>query len=226
MIRLGENLRKYRKQKGLTQDELAEKLYVTRQAVSNWENGKNQPDLEMIGEMAKVLEIEAAELLDSKHQEYPRFQKKAVVWAAVLGILTAFLIIDDLYVLPKQLELKGTTYNAWPYMINGFAALPLLRVAAGMFVPAVLSLWYKIQPQGRIKTILWISGIVLLIPPALMMLSLIPMALHTAVPFYSLVNFVLSDQTGLRKYVVMNLFPLFAGICFFLSLVKLKKQNQ
>ena len=53
MIRLGENLRKYRKQKGLTQDELAEKLYVTRQAVSNWENGKNQPDLEMIGEMTR-----------------------------------------------------------------------------------------------------------------------------------------------------------------------------
>ena len=41
-------LRARRTALGLTQEALAEKLHVTRQAVSSWENGKTQPDLEML----------------------------------------------------------------------------------------------------------------------------------------------------------------------------------
>ena len=42
MSNIGKNISKYRREKGMTQDQLAEKLHVTRQAVSNWEKGVSQ----------------------------------------------------------------------------------------------------------------------------------------------------------------------------------------
>ena len=46
MTSVGENIKNIRKKNNITQEELAEKLNVTRQAVSNWENGKTEPDIE------------------------------------------------------------------------------------------------------------------------------------------------------------------------------------
>ena len=47
-MELGKNIIKIRKQNNLTQDDFAEKYFVTRQTVSNWENSKSYPDLETI----------------------------------------------------------------------------------------------------------------------------------------------------------------------------------
>lgn len=60
---LGENIRKYRKEKNLSQDELAEKLNVTRQSVSLWENDQTQPSLENIVALAKLFGVTTDELL-------------------------------------------------------------------------------------------------------------------------------------------------------------------
>ena len=62
MSDVAKNIRKYRIQRALTQDGLAEKLHVTRQTVSNWETGKNQPDLDMLEALAKALEIDVSAL--------------------------------------------------------------------------------------------------------------------------------------------------------------------
>ena len=43
-----DNLKKYRRQAGFSQSELADKLYVSRQCVSKWEKGITQPDLETL----------------------------------------------------------------------------------------------------------------------------------------------------------------------------------
>lgn len=47
-----DNLNKYRKQKGLSQEELAFRLGVSRQSVSKWESGQSTPELERIIEIA------------------------------------------------------------------------------------------------------------------------------------------------------------------------------
>ena len=60
---VGKNIKFFREKKDITQSELADKLCVTRQAVSNWENGKTEPDIEMLNKIASVLEISIEELI-------------------------------------------------------------------------------------------------------------------------------------------------------------------
>lgn len=63
-MKFGETLIDLRKRNGLTQEELAAKLYVTRQAVSRWERGEVTPGIDMLKLIANVLNEPVAHLLD------------------------------------------------------------------------------------------------------------------------------------------------------------------
>ena len=58
-----------RKQRGLTQEELARKVYVTRQAVSRWEKGETTPSIDMAKLLASVLDVPVMHLLDLPHDD-------------------------------------------------------------------------------------------------------------------------------------------------------------
>ena len=59
-----ETLAAAREQRGMTQQDLAEKLYVTRQAVSRWENGETEPSVDMRKLIATVLDVPVIQLFD------------------------------------------------------------------------------------------------------------------------------------------------------------------
>lgn len=61
--KIGLLIRKLRKEKQMNQDELANLVHVTRQAVSAWEQGKNLPDIESLVELACVFEVTLDELI-------------------------------------------------------------------------------------------------------------------------------------------------------------------
>lgn len=61
---LSDNIKNFRKSKGLSQDELAAKLNVVRQTVSKWENGLSVPDSEMLIAVAEALDTTVSALLD------------------------------------------------------------------------------------------------------------------------------------------------------------------
>lgn len=63
MAEFGENLKRVREEKGITQQTLAEHLYVTRQAVSRWEGGSRYPDIMTAKKMAQFLDVTLDELL-------------------------------------------------------------------------------------------------------------------------------------------------------------------
>lgn len=71
MSKVSKNLKKIRTEKKLTQDALAEKMHITRQAISNWENDKTKPDIESLEMLAEVLEVDIEELIYG--------EKKAVI---------------------------------------------------------------------------------------------------------------------------------------------------
>jgi transcriptional regulator with XRE-family HTH domain len=69
MKTIGEIISLKRKEKGLTQAELAQQMHVTDKAVSKWERDLSCPDVNSISKLAEVLEISVDELLNAKKPE-------------------------------------------------------------------------------------------------------------------------------------------------------------
>ena len=63
---LAENIKTIRKQRGMTQEELAARLNVVRQTVSKWEKGLSVPDAELLKKLAEILETDVSSLLGAK----------------------------------------------------------------------------------------------------------------------------------------------------------------
>ena len=64
MLMLKDALSRLRRERGLTQEELARRLYITRQAVSRWETGATEPGIDMIKLIARELDVPVTALLD------------------------------------------------------------------------------------------------------------------------------------------------------------------
>lgn len=83
MTKFAEQLKKYRLEKQLSQDALAEKLFISRQAISKWENGDATPDLENLVTLAAVLEVTLDELVTGKESAIKvtkKTEKSMNVW--------------------------------------------------------------------------------------------------------------------------------------------------
>ena len=135
---IGKNIKDLREQQKLTQEELAEKLFVTRQTVSNYENGKTRPDVDMILKMAEVLGTDANTVFYGP--PIPPDRKAALrkftigaVWFAVLGI--ACLVL-----LPIMKALRHNTYIDAPYYFVRELLVPGVALLAGWLLLQGLSI--------------------------------------------------------------------------------------
>lgn len=63
---IGENIKAIRKNKGMTQEELAIKLNVARQTISKWEKGLTVPDAEMVQKISEILDVDIKQLLGTE----------------------------------------------------------------------------------------------------------------------------------------------------------------
>ena len=98
---LGKKIIEMRKNAKLSQEQLAEKLDVTRQTISNWENGKFYPDIDALVKISKCFNISLDDLLsyDNKVLEYLKDStdvvksNKKLLYAILLNILVIILFI-------------------------------------------------------------------------------------------------------------------------------------
>ena len=67
-VKIGRYLQELRKEKGLTQEQLADKMGVARRTVSRWETGNNLPDLDILIELSDFYEVGLRELLDGERK--------------------------------------------------------------------------------------------------------------------------------------------------------------
>ena len=63
-IKIGEFLKELRKEKGFTQEQLAEQFNVSRRSVSRWETGSNMPDLSILVDLAEFYDVDIKEIID------------------------------------------------------------------------------------------------------------------------------------------------------------------
>lgn len=93
---IGKNIRDIRNQKDLTQDALAELLFVTRQTVSNYETGRSRPDIDMLMRIAEALEVDIHAIL---YGPQPR-EKGPIIQLAIAGGMT--LVMGLLWLLSRE----------------------------------------------------------------------------------------------------------------------------
>lgn len=67
--KIGSFLKQLRKEKGLTQEQLADRLYVSRRTVSRWETGSNLPDLDMLVELADLYEVDLRDIFNGQRRD-------------------------------------------------------------------------------------------------------------------------------------------------------------
>lgn len=88
-MELGTHIKKYRNEYALSQDELAEKVFVSRQSISNWENGKTYPDIKSLLLLSEVFSVSLDQLVkgdieimkkEINVQELVKFQKDSAVF--------------------------------------------------------------------------------------------------------------------------------------------------
>ena len=104
MVEFGNKLRKAREEKGITQQTLAEKLFVTRQTVSNWECGKRYPDLITTKRISQILEVGLDDLLSEKEMTKEVERKYAVCNGTANGIMLALYTVVILFALKKPVD--------------------------------------------------------------------------------------------------------------------------
>lgn len=116
--KIGEYILKKRREYGLTQEDLANKIYVTNKAVSRWENGKSLPEIETIYLLSKALNTNVNEILESgieKEEEIKEYysqerihSKKTMIDIIIFGIGILFMIFTFISIITISLGV----YNA------------------------------------------------------------------------------------------------------------------
>ena len=100
MSEVANSIKKLRQEKQLSQEQLAEQLHVTRQAVSNWENGKTQPDVDTLTQLASAFDVSVERIIYGKGKPHFHFAIKidpqqgiqnAVNTGAILAVVISYV---------------------------------------------------------------------------------------------------------------------------------------
>lgn len=178
--KFGEFIYTQRKKLGFTQDELGRKLKVTNKAVSKWETGETLPDIQLLPELASVLDVTIDELLTQTKPEVEQVvvdTKKilrTVLWVicSVLLILSISLSLVVTKLLTDKEEVEITEENAKDYFeitpcqkfVNegyGIDLFGSIKAKDGVVDP-VLTLnftvqYYYINTEGNLSEIVYVD---------------------------------------------------------------------
>ena len=125
---LQENLRTLRKARGLSQEDLARQLHITRQTLSKWENGQSVPDAQLLLRLAEILDVPVSELLggpveaagedvDTVARQLERLnallaernRRSRRIWRVVAGVLIAAVALTALTLLLSMIAFRSYT---------------------------------------------------------------------------------------------------------------------
>ncbi|MDS4004975.1 XRE family transcriptional regulator [Staphylococcus capitis] len=95
-MELSKQIQKYRKEKKLSQEDLAEKIHVTRHTISNWERNKNIPDLNSLILLSQIFNTSLDNLVkgDIQTMENQLNNKRFNNWSMIMGIMSFLTAIS------------------------------------------------------------------------------------------------------------------------------------
>ena len=175
-MEFNEKLQELRKQKGLTQEELAESLYVSRTAISKWESGRGYPNIESLKEIAKFFGVTIDELLSGDElltiAEEDTKQKEKHFRDLVFGLLDCCVAM--FFFLPffrqksggllQEVSLLSLTEIA-PYLKSSYFVVVIGIIVLGILILAMqncqLSFW--VRNKSEISLLFNTIGVLLFI---------------------------------------------------------------
>lgn len=159
---IAKNIRKIRNAKDISQEELAKTLNVTRQAISKWENGKTQPDIDTLMAISKAFDIDLTELIYGYKttEEHLNNKKNAIkhsiILAAVFTVLLIFGCSQSYLQQLRMRDLGGIWYLLM--LLNIFLTFPALYSVGGALFLSILSIWKDITINSKARKYLLFLG--------------------------------------------------------------------
>ena len=150
MANIAKNIRLLRAAQNMTQDQLAERLHVTRQTVSNYETGKSQPDIDTIVRLAEALQADPNTLIygiPTPPERKREYVKTAIVVIIALVLTAAVMLLKQ----PLE-ELASHYFRIYPSAVCGCLLHPLFYMSIGYAALQVLSLCFVLRPRTQ-KTV-------------------------------------------------------------------------
>lgn len=164
-MELNEKLQQLRKEKGLTQEELAAALYVSRTAISKWESGRGTPNIDSLRAIAAYFSVSVDDLLSADQllsvAEEETKRKTAHLRDLVFGLLDMSTAL--FFFLPLFGQTYGTTLQevsllsltaVAPYMRVAYLSVVALLIVLGILTLALqntnLSLWFKLRTPASL----------------------------------------------------------------------------
>ncbi len=161
-MEFNEKLQELRKSKGLTQEELAEKLFVSRTAISKWESGRGYPSLDSLKEIARFFSVTIDDLICSDEMisvaenEKREFADKYVsLICSVMDILPIMLLFIPAYgngtASPETVSLFGLTGIA-PWLKTVFAVIIGITILNGICGAIIANFSKPVWNRHRLVT--------------------------------------------------------------------------
>ena len=175
-MEFNEKLQELRKQKGITQEELAESLYVSRTAISKWESGRGYPNIESLKRISKIFSVTIDELLSCDEllniAEEENKQKENLFQDLIFGLLdisVSLLLFLPLFAQRAENTVKSVSLlslnSVSPYLKIIFFALILLSALYGILTLALQNCnkAFWLSAKNKISLILNVIGVLMLI---------------------------------------------------------------
>lgn len=161
---ISKNIKRLRQQAGLTQEQMAEKLFVTRQTVSLWENGKTQPDIQTLERIAECFGVKLMTVLYganvSKSEEEQRKEaliRTGVVTIGVFLVLTVLMQICQQY-RHSETEFISRSSYALRYLI-GIYIFPVSMLICGFRIASLLNIQTKHKLRYKIMMVVSVVSV-------------------------------------------------------------------
>ena len=119
-MELGKQIKKYRIEKEYSQEDLANKIYVTRQSISNWENDKTYPDVNSLVLLSEIFQVSIDELIKGdlnkmketiKKEEILKFNQYGLIFSVLL-------IVSIVSILPLTMLLGYYGLIPWIFIYS------------------------------------------------------------------------------------------------------------
>ena len=177
MSNIAQNIRRLRTAQNMTQDQLAERLHVTRQTVSNYETGKSQPDIDTIVRLAEALQTDPNTLLYGIPT--PPNRKREYIHMAIAAAIALVLVIISVATrnvfyesVRKDIFRNDYTLPA-TWLALGYALMQLLSLVTELkpvkCIAAKVTVLVMIAVHLYLTRVVWIGGF-----GGLLALSVIP----------------------------------------------------